>query len=90
MRVLIVTYACSEIREADARLSREHAELRWFPLAEVRALRMPEGYKASIAAWAGELWARGMTRKPRIRLHPLAMAVAAVAPGWYLFHWNEL
>ena len=55
VRVLIVTYGCSEIREGDAILSHEHHQLRWFPLDEVRALRMPEGYKASIASWASVL-----------------------------------
>jgi 8-oxo-dGTP pyrophosphatase MutT (NUDIX family) len=55
VRVLIVTYGCSELREAPAVLGDEHRALAWFPLAEVRALPMPDGYKASIAAWAGML-----------------------------------
>lgn len=55
VRVLIVTYGCRETREVGAVLGDEHRELRWFPLAEVRGLRMPEGYKASVAAWAGIL-----------------------------------
>jgi 8-oxo-dGTP pyrophosphatase MutT (NUDIX family) len=59
VRVLIVTYGCSEIGGADAVKSHEHKQLRWFPLAEVSALRMPEGYKTSIAAWAGALGLEG-------------------------------
>ncbi|MCE9592039.1 MAG: NUDIX domain-containing protein [Planctomycetes bacterium] len=55
VRVLIITYGCAEARETEAVLSHEHKQLRWFPLAEVGALRMPEGYKASIAAWAQAL-----------------------------------
>ena len=50
--VLIVTYGCSETVERPAVLSHEHQQLAWFPLAEVDALRMPEGYKASIRSWA--------------------------------------
>ena len=59
VRVLIVTYGCSELREAQAALSDEHSVLAWFPLAEVGALPMPEGYKASIAAWARALGLAG-------------------------------
>jgi 8-oxo-dGTP pyrophosphatase MutT (NUDIX family) len=50
--VLILTYGCSETSENRAVLSHEHKQLRWFPLAEVDALRMPEGYKTSIRCWA--------------------------------------
>jgi 8-oxo-dGTP pyrophosphatase MutT (NUDIX family) len=52
VRVLIVTYGCSERVEADAVLSHEHKQLRWFPLSHVPALRMPAGYKASIHSWS--------------------------------------
>jgi 8-oxo-dGTP pyrophosphatase MutT (NUDIX family) len=52
VRVLIVTYGCSETAEVEAVLSHEHKQLRWFPLSQVPALRMPEGYKASIRNWA--------------------------------------
>jgi mutator protein MutT len=55
VRVLIVTYGCRESAEAEAALSHEHKRLGWFALAEVPALRMPEGYKASIRAWAAAL-----------------------------------
>jgi 8-oxo-dGTP pyrophosphatase MutT (NUDIX family) len=53
VRVLVVTYGCRETVEAEAVLSDEHKQLRWFPLSEVEGLRMPEGYKASIRRWAG-------------------------------------
>jgi len=52
VNVLVVTYGCSESSQADAVLSDEHTELRWFPLAEVDGLRMPDGYKASIRTWS--------------------------------------
>jgi 8-oxo-dGTP pyrophosphatase MutT (NUDIX family) len=52
VHVLILTYGCRESSRNDAVLSDEHKELRWFPLAEVDALRMPEGYKASIRSWS--------------------------------------
>jgi 8-oxo-dGTP pyrophosphatase MutT (NUDIX family) len=50
--VLILAYGCVESSRGQALLSDEHKELRWFPLADVDALRMPEGYKASIRAWS--------------------------------------
>jgi 8-oxo-dGTP pyrophosphatase MutT (NUDIX family) len=52
IHVLILTYGCSETFQRQAVLSHEHERLRWFPLAEVDSLRMPEGYKASIRCWA--------------------------------------
>jgi len=55
--VLILAYGCLESSRGEAVLSDEHKELRWFPLADVDALRMPEGYKASIRAWSARLQA---------------------------------
>jgi 8-oxo-dGTP pyrophosphatase MutT (NUDIX family) len=55
VHVLILTYGCSETSERHPVLSHEHKQLRWFPLAEVDSLRMPEGYKASIRCWAARL-----------------------------------
>jgi 8-oxo-dGTP pyrophosphatase MutT (NUDIX family) len=52
VRVLIVTYGCSETAEREAVLSHEHKRLRWFPLADVAGLPMPEAYKTSIRAWS--------------------------------------
>jgi len=52
VHVLILTYGCLDSSQAEAVLSDEHKELRWFPLAEVDALKMPEGYKASIRSWS--------------------------------------
>jgi 8-oxo-dGTP pyrophosphatase MutT (NUDIX family) len=55
VNVLILTYGCLESSRDDAILSDEHKELRWFPLAEVDALRMPDGYKASIRSWSARM-----------------------------------
>jgi hypothetical protein len=35
----------------DAVASAEHERLRWVPLGEIDALRMPQGYRNSINAW---------------------------------------
>ena len=56
--VLVLSYGCSEISRSEAVLSDEHKELRWFPLADVDALRMPDGYKASIRTWSAHLRAQ--------------------------------
>ena len=53
--VLVLSYGCSETSRHEAVLSDEHKELRWFPLADVDALRMPDGYKASIRTWSTHL-----------------------------------
>ena len=50
--VLVLTYGCVESDGRQAELSDEHTHLAWIPLADVHALRMPDGYKASIARWA--------------------------------------
>jgi 8-oxo-dGTP pyrophosphatase MutT (NUDIX family) len=50
--VLVLTYGCAESSLGEPALSNEHKELRWFPLAELDDVRMPEGYKASIRSWA--------------------------------------
>jgi 8-oxo-dGTP pyrophosphatase MutT (NUDIX family) len=50
--VLILAYGCLESSRDEAVLSDEHKELRWFPLADIDALRMPGGYRASIRAWS--------------------------------------
>jgi mutator protein MutT len=52
VRVFIITYGCVETAEREAILSREHSQLRWVRLAEVDSLRMPDGYKQSVRAWA--------------------------------------
>ena len=49
--VLVVTYGCVERTSRTAVLSDEHTELAWIALAEVEGLRMPDGYKRSIARW---------------------------------------
>ncbi|MGZ3557443.1 MAG: NUDIX hydrolase [Gemmatimonadaceae bacterium] len=52
VHVLVLTYGCSESSRGEAVLSDEHTELRWFPLAEVDGLRMPDGYKKAIRSWS--------------------------------------
>jgi 8-oxo-dGTP pyrophosphatase MutT (NUDIX family) len=53
VHVLVITYALQILGdEADMRISHEHKELRSFPLEEIAGLRMPDGYKRSIALHA--------------------------------------
>jgi 8-oxo-dGTP pyrophosphatase MutT (NUDIX family) len=52
VHVLVLAYGCLESSLGEAVLSDEHKELRWFPLAEIDTLNMPEGYKASIRSWS--------------------------------------
>lgn len=59
VHVLVLTYGCSESSQAEAVLSDEHKELRWFPLAEVDGLRMPDGYKKSIRSWSARAGSTG-------------------------------
>jgi 8-oxo-dGTP pyrophosphatase MutT (NUDIX family) len=59
VHVLILTYGCLESSGDEAVLSNEHKELRWFPLAEIDALRMPEGYKASVRSWSAHVRVAG-------------------------------
>ena len=49
--VLVMTYGCREETRRPAALSDEHTRLAWVPVDEVRTLRMPDGYKTSIARW---------------------------------------
>ena len=58
VHVLIVTYGCVERVRRTAVLSDEHTELAWMPLGDLSALRMPDGYKRSVARWAEQ----GITR----------------------------
>ena len=52
VHVLIITYALQILDErAEMKVSDEHKELRSFPLEEIVGLRMPDGYKQSIAAY---------------------------------------
>lgn len=59
IHVLVVTYGCSESSQDEAVLSDEHKELRWFPLAEVDELRIPDGYKKSIRSWSRRVGSTG-------------------------------
>jgi mutator protein MutT len=51
VHVLVVTYGCRERSTRDAIVSAEHERLRWVPLGELDALRMPDAYKASVRRW---------------------------------------
>jgi 8-oxo-dGTP pyrophosphatase MutT (NUDIX family) len=59
VHVLVLTYGCSESSRDEAVLSDEHKALKWFPLAEVDSLRMPDGYKASIRSWSAYMRSAG-------------------------------
>ncbi|MCX5206730.1 NUDIX domain-containing protein [Streptomyces sp. NBC_00237] len=51
-RVVIVTYGCTVLTPDTAPvLSHEHKQIGLFTAGEVSALRMPDGYKQSIATW---------------------------------------
>ena len=52
VRVLIVTYGCSEVGGADAAQEPRAQAAPLVPLAEASALRVADGYKTSIAVWA--------------------------------------
>jgi 8-oxo-dGTP pyrophosphatase MutT (NUDIX family) len=49
--VFIVTYGCTSSSDAAPVLSHEHNRIGEFAEHEVADLRMPEGYKRSIATW---------------------------------------
>jgi 8-oxo-dGTP pyrophosphatase MutT (NUDIX family) len=59
VHVLVITYGCLESPLDEALLSDEHKELRWFQLAEIDTLNMPEGYKASIKSWLARVRVAG-------------------------------
>jgi 8-oxo-dGTP pyrophosphatase MutT (NUDIX family) len=49
--VLVVTYGCHTHAAGSPVVSDEHLEVGLFTEAEAATLRMPDGYKKSIAAW---------------------------------------
>jgi 8-oxo-dGTP pyrophosphatase MutT (NUDIX family) len=49
--VLIVTFGCHTNTDTAPMVSNEHKEVGLFTAAAAAALRMPDGYKKSIAAW---------------------------------------
>jgi mutator protein MutT len=55
VHVVVLAYGCVETGSGEAILSGEHKEMRWFPLADVDALRMPDGYKRSVRSWSGRM-----------------------------------
>lgn len=54
-RVLIVTYGCTALTAAPAKVSDEHLEVGLFPLTAVAGLPLPTGYRTSIASWAARV-----------------------------------
>ncbi len=60
--VFIVTYGCTTTSTAAPVLSHEHSRIGEFSEDEVPGLRMPEGYKRSIAVWFDRLRARQPVR----------------------------
>lgn len=50
--VLIVTYGVRPLAQARLQLSHEHQALGRFPIGEIAALKMPDGYRRSIRDWA--------------------------------------
>lgn len=59
VRVLIVTFGCTETAERDLVCSDEHGQVRWVPLDAVPPLPMQGGYRASIRDWAAKSAAAG-------------------------------
>lgn len=56
--VLIVTYGCYTCTDAAPIVSNEHKEVGLFTSYEVAILRMPDGYKKSIAVWYAQTGSR--------------------------------
>jgi len=52
--VLVLTYGCLERSERTTVLSDEHTRFDWIGLDDVAELRMPDGYKRSIARWSAQ------------------------------------
>jgi 8-oxo-dGTP pyrophosphatase MutT (NUDIX family) len=52
-RVLIVTYGCTTTATGQPTRSGEHHEIGLFGMAEPAGSRLPDGYRRSIATWAG-------------------------------------
>lgn len=51
--VLILTYGCELVGEADITISHEHKEGRYFAFGDLPGVTMPAGYKRSIERWRG-------------------------------------
>ena len=58
--VLIVTYGCLTCSDGDPGVSYEHKEVGLFTAREAAELRMPDGYKASIASWYRRVGSRDL------------------------------
>jgi 8-oxo-dGTP pyrophosphatase MutT (NUDIX family) len=55
VNVLIVTFGCPPLNSTRVTHSPEHKAVGRFSIEEMEKLRMPEGYKRSIRAWAGKM-----------------------------------
>jgi hypothetical protein len=60
--VVIVTYGCHVTSTAPSAVSSEHKRAGLFTAADVPSLRMPDGYKRSVAAWCTHLSALADSR----------------------------
>jgi 8-oxo-dGTP pyrophosphatase MutT (NUDIX family) len=58
--VLVVTYGCHTSSSGPPAASHEHREVGLFTHGEAAALRMPDGYKKSVAAWYAQAGRRGL------------------------------
>jgi 8-oxo-dGTP pyrophosphatase MutT (NUDIX family) len=58
--VVIVTYGCHTSTDGPPVVSSEHLEVGLFAENDVAALRMPDGYKKSIAAWYAQSRSPGL------------------------------
>jgi ADP-ribose pyrophosphatase YjhB (NUDIX family) len=53
--VVIVTYGCTTTATTQPVVSHEHSEIALVPLNDLDGLRLPDGYRQSIASWAKQL-----------------------------------
>lgn len=60
--VFIVTYGCTSASKAAPVVSHEHSRIGEFAEHEISGLRMPDGYKRSVAAWFERLRAGQVVR----------------------------
>ena len=58
---MIVTYGCTTAATTPPVVSHEHIEISLVPLEDLDGLRLPDGYRQSIAAWAKHLAERDTT-----------------------------
>ena len=59
--IFVVTYGCLAEPFDAIRCSAEHAAAAWFALEELDGLRLPNGYRRAIGAWARTAGTGGLT-----------------------------